>query len=64
MRPRHVDVLQESGYEGSLDDFRGTPDDLKREMLPELTDELVCFRKENSAKFCAAARERLKASRS
>jgi hypothetical protein len=60
---RHADVLKENGYAGDLETFRSTLDDVKRELYPDLTDEILAFGKESSAKFCAAARERLQAPR-
>lgn len=60
---RHADVLKESGYSGDLETFRTTLADVKAELFPNLTDEILCFGKESSAKFCAEVRERLAAPR-
>ena len=51
--PRHADVLKESGYTGDLETFRETLAAVKAELYPDITDEILCFGKETSARFCA-----------
>jgi hypothetical protein len=61
--PRHADVLKESGYTGDLETFRETLAAVKAELYPDITDEILCFGKEKSARFCDEVRERLNAPR-
>ncbi|WZO97343.1 hypothetical protein EP7_004368 [Isosphaeraceae bacterium EP7] len=63
MRPRHADVLKESGYAGDLETFRETLAAVKAELYPDITDEILAFGKETSATYCATVRKRLNAPR-
>ena len=51
--PRHAEVLRESGYRGDLESFRKTLAEIKSDLYPNLTDEILCFGKETSARYCA-----------
>lgn len=61
--PRHADVLRESGYQGDVETFRRALAEVKAELYPDITDEILCFGKETSARYCASVRERLNAPR-
>lgn len=56
---RHADTLKVLGYEGELDDFRRTLAAVKAELFPELTDELLCFTRDEASAYCAEVKRRL-----
>lgn len=48
--PRHADVLRESVYGGDVETFRRALAEIKGELYPDITDEILCFGKETSAR--------------
>ncbi len=53
MRPRHADVLREMGFEGTVEEFRGTLAAVKAELFPGLTDEELCFTRDQAGGYVA-----------
>lgn len=63
MRPRHADVLREMGFEGTVEEFRGTLAAVKAELFPGLTDEELCFTRDQAGDYVAEVKRRLEAPR-
>lgn len=62
-RPRHAETLKAMGYDGDVDDFRRTLAAVKADLYPEMTDEMLCFTRDEAAEYCSEVRKRLKAPR-
>ena len=63
MRPRHADVLKDSGFAGSLEEFRATLAEVKAEAYPDVTDEELIYTRDEAGTYCALVRKRLSAPR-
>lgn len=61
MKPRHADVLKEMGCAADLDTFRRTLAEVKAELFPDLTDEELCFTRDQASDFCAEVKKRVAA---
>ena len=59
MKPRHADVLKESGCEATVEQFRDTLIAVKAEKYPNLTDEDLAFTKNEATAYCAEVNRRL-----
>lgn len=63
MKPRHANVLKEMGCTVKLDVFRRTLAEVKAELFPEMTDEELCYTRDEAGTFCSIVRKRLEAPR-
>lgn len=59
MRPRHADILAESGCVADLDTFRRTLSEVKADKYPGMTDEDLAFTKNQAGEYCAEVNRRL-----
>ena len=63
MRPRHADVLKELGFAGTVGEFRAALAEVKAEAYPGMTDEELCFTRDEAGTYCGLVRKRLAAPR-
>jgi hypothetical protein len=61
MRPRHTDVLKRLGCTIKLETFRRTLAEVKAKMFPEMTDEELCYTRDQASDFCAEVKNRVTA---
>ena len=59
MRPRHADILAESGCSATVEQFREILIAVKAEKYPDLTDEDLAFTKNQAGDYCAEVNRRL-----
>jgi hypothetical protein len=56
---KNADVLRSMGYAGEVNEFRRTLAAVKAEMFPDLTDESLCFTRDEASAYCAEVKRRL-----
>lgn len=59
MKPRHANVLRELGCTVELDVFRRTLADVKAELFPDMTDEELCYTRDQASDYCAEVKKRV-----
>ena len=59
MKPRHADVLKEMGCAADLETFRRTLAEVKAELFPEVTDEELCYTRDQASDYCAEVKKRV-----
>jgi hypothetical protein len=59
MKPRHADILKESGCTASVEEFRETLIAVKAEKYPDMTDEDLAFTKNQAGDYCAEVNRRI-----
>jgi hypothetical protein len=56
-KTRHADALKAMGFAAEIDDFRRALAEVKAERFPDLTDEELCFTRDEAGEDCGLISE-------
>lgn len=59
MKPRHANVLKDMGCTVELEAFRRVLAEVKAELFPDMTDEELCYTRDQASDYCAEVKKRV-----